>query len=149
MSWVGRAEYKEKDGIIEIMLIDEVIYMLTVFDQSNPFTKIERKHIANLGSYGIVLYELVASCMHQDFKSKSYEMKFLREKFNTVDKYPLTAEFRRNVIDKAIKDIEAHTPFRISYELKKKVKNLRKLYLVFMTQVLKRMQLNPQIRKKR
>ena len=131
VSWVGRAEYKEKDGIIEIMLIDEVIYMLTVFDQSNPFTKIERKYIANLGSYGIVLYELVASCMHQDFKSKSYEMKFLREKFNTVDKYPLTAEFRRNVIDKAIKDIEAHTPFRISYELKKEGKKLKEIVFSF------------------
>ena len=131
VSWVGRAEYKDKEGVIEIMLIDEVIYMLTVFDQANPFTKIERKHIANLGSYGIVLYELVASCMHQDFKSKSYEIKYLREKFNTIDKYPLTAEFRRNVIDKAIKDIEANTPFKITYELKKENRRLKEIIFSF------------------
>lgn len=119
VSWVGRAEYKNNEGIVEVLLIDEVIEMLTVFDKAHPFTKYERKHIVNLGPYGIILYELISSCMHQDFKHKSYDIRFLREKFNCVNIYLLTAEFRRNVIDKAIRDIHKNTSYKITYEIKR------------------------------
>lgn len=119
VSWVGRAEYKNNEGVVEVLLIDEVIEMLTVFDKAHPFTKYERKHIVNLGPYGIILYELISSCMHQDFKERFYDIKFLREKFNCVDTYLLTAEFRRNVIDKAIRDVHKNTSYKIDYEIKR------------------------------
>ena len=58
--------------------------------------------------------------MHQKNKTKSYTIEYLREKFNCTDTYPVISEFKRNVLDKAIKDIEKHTPLRITYTQVKK-----------------------------
>ena len=141
VSWIGTAEYKDQEGMVEVSLLDEVIQMLTVFDKSNPFTKYERNHIANLGSHGIILFELISSCMHQLFKSKSYEIEFLREKFNCKDTYLPIAEFKRNVIDKAIKDVESNTPLRINYEQKKTGKRVTELLFSFYDSNVKKEQL--------
>ena len=115
ISWVAECEYLPNQGGIEIELTSTVVEMLTVFDKANPFTKYERQMITSLGSYGIILFELIASCMHQQHKQKSYTIEYLREKFNCVDKYNVISEFKRNVLDSAIKDIEKNTSYRITY----------------------------------
>lgn len=58
--------------------------------------------------------------MHQQHKQKAYTIDYLREKFNCVDIYPKTNDFKNRVIDKAISDIEKHTPYLIKYTQKKK-----------------------------
>lgn len=120
VSWLVECEYKENEGQLEIILADTVIEMLSVFDRENPFTKWERHWIINLGSYGMILFELIASCMFQDHKKKTYTVDYLREKFNCLDSYSRNIDFKRYVLDKAISDIHAHTPYRISYTQKKK-----------------------------
>lgn len=128
-SWVAECEYIEGRGRIEVTLTDTVTEMLTVFDTHNPFTKYEREYIINLGSYGIVLFELINSCLYLKGKKKSYSMQYLREKFNCIGKYERPNDFKKNVIDKAIEEIEEHTPLRISYT---QVKHGREVYeLVF------------------
>ena len=120
VSWVSECDYIEHEGLVRVKLDDTVIEMLTVFDKANPFTKYERKMIVDLGSYGIILFELIASCMHQQHKQKAYTVEYLRAKFNCVNTYLPIYDFRRYVIDKAIKDIEKHTPYRITYTQNKK-----------------------------
>ena len=68
----------------------------------------------------LILFELISSCLYQKDKSKAYTIEYLREKFNCVDSYPVISEFKRNVLDKAIADIEKYTPIRISYTQNKK-----------------------------
>lgn len=131
VSWVSECDYVENEGLIKIRLDDTVIEMLTIFDKANPFTKYERKMIADLGSYGVVLFELIASCMHQDHKQKAYTVEYLRAKFNCDDRYPVLTDFKRYVIDKAIKDIETHTPYRISYTQKKKGRVIHEIVFSF------------------
>lgn len=120
VSWVSECDYLESEGALQIKLDDTVIEMLTIFDKNNPFTKYQREMIVNLGVHGIILFELIASCMHQKYKQKSYEVEYLREKFNCLDSYLKLADFKRYVLDNAIKDIEKHTPYRIQYTQKKK-----------------------------
>lgn len=129
-SWVAECEYIKRGGRLEITLTDTVTEMLTVFDTHNPFTKYEREYIINLGSYGIILFELINSCLYLKGKKKSYSMHYLREKFNcTNGKYVRPTDFKKHVIDKAIQEIEEHTPLRISYT---QVKHGRDVYeLVF------------------
>ena len=115
VTWITKGDYKNKQGEVHIDLHKDVIEMLTVFDKTNPFTKYERQMIIKLGCYGIILFELISSCLYQKDKSKTYTIEYLREKFNCVDSYPVISEFKRNVLDKAIADIEKHTPIRISY----------------------------------
>ena len=83
--------------------------------------------------------------MHQLFKSKSYEIEYLREKFNCRDTYLPIAEFKRNVIDKAIKDIESNTPLRINYEQKKTGKKVTELLFNFYDSSVKKEQLEENI----
>lgn len=120
VSWLTKSVYQNKQGEIHVDLHNDVVEMLTVFDKANPFTKYERQMIVNLGGYGIILFELISSCMHQQHKQKSYTIEYLREKFNCVDSYSEFFNFKRYVLDKAIQDIEKHTPYRIQYEQRKK-----------------------------
>ena len=120
VTWITKGDYKNKQGEVHIDLHKDVIEMLTVFDKTNPFTKYERQMIIKLGCYGIILFELISSCLYQKDKSKTYTIEYLREKFNCVDSYPIISEFKRNVLDKAITDIEKHTPIRITYTQNKK-----------------------------
>lgn len=119
VSWVAECDYIKGEGRIEVTLTDTVTEMLTVFDKSHPFTKYERRNIVNLGSYGVILFELVSSCLHQKNLSKSYAVDYLREKFNCLDKYKSVTDFRICVLMKAIEEIEANTPLRITVTPKK------------------------------
>ena len=131
VNWITKGEYKDNQGEIHIDLHNDVVEMLTVFDQSNPFTKYERKMITELGSYGIILFELIASCMHQEHKQKTYTIEYLREKFNCVNTYQIVSEFKRNVLDKAIKDIHDNTSYRTSYKQKKQGRIINEIVFSF------------------
>lgn len=119
VSWVAECEYIKGEGRIEVTLTDTVTEMLTVFDKSHPFTKYERQNIVNLGSYGVILFELISSCLHQKNPNKSYSVDYLREKFNCVDKYESVTDFRLYVLKKAITEIEKNTPLEITVKPKK------------------------------
>ena len=131
VNWFSKGQYKHSKGEIHVDLHNDVVEMLTVFDKANPFTKYERQMIVSLGCYGIILFELVASCMHQKFKQKAYTIDYLREKFNCTDIYPEMFNFKRYVLDRAIKDIEKHTPYRIEYEQKKAGRQISEILFKF------------------
>lgn len=117
LSWFTKCEYQENSGFIEIILSDEIIDMLTVFDRNtkNSWTKYQKEWIVNLGTYGIIMLELVLSSVDKEVKG-FYTIEHLREKFNCNDSYSMFSDFKIWVIDKAIKDIEKYTPIKIKYE---------------------------------
>lgn len=131
VSWIGKSTYKPKLGQIEILLMDDVVEMLTVFDKSNPYTKYQRDMIVQLGCYGLILFELITSCMFQKFKKKTFTIEFLRQKFNCIDSYQKVSDFKLYVIDKAIIDIESHTTYKISYETEKQGRAVSGLTFTF------------------
>lgn len=130
ISWVGKATYRHGEGKVELMLIDDVIEMLCIFDQHNSFTKHKKEWITKLGAYGIVLLQQIivadqADNVYKDAKGQiidpylrtvSYTIEFLRNKLDCTDRYLVFADFKRYVLDKAIEDIHKHTPYRIEYE---------------------------------
>lgn len=131
VSWIGKSTYKPKLGEIEIVLMDDVVEMLTVFDKANPYTKYQRDMIVSLGCYGLLMFELIASCMYQQHKKRAYTVEFLREKFNCIDNYEKISDFKLYVIDKAIKDVEANTPYRITYTQNKSGRRVSELVFSF------------------
>lgn len=129
ISWIGKATYKHGDGKVELLLIDDVIEMLCIFDQHNAFTKHKKEWITKLGAYGLVLLQQIvvadrAENIHKGkdadgnpyLRSVTYTIEFLREKFDCVDRYQTFADFKRYVIDKAVKEIEQHTPYQVDYD---------------------------------
>lgn len=69
--------------------------------------------------------------MHQKYKQKSYTIEYLREKFNCVDSYLTATDFKRYVLDRAIKDIEKHTSYRITYTQNKKGRVVHEIVFSF------------------
>ena len=119
LSWVTRGEYFKDNGCIELQFHDDVIEMLTVFDKAtgNFWTQYQKEWVINLGTYGIIMLEMVLSSL--EIKGY-YTIEHLREKFNCTENYSKFADFRVWVIDKSIAEIHKYTPIRISYETHKK-----------------------------
>lgn len=131
VSWVSKCDYLEKEGVLQVKLDETVIEMLTVFDKANPFTKYQKEWITKLGVYGIILLELIVSCMYQKFKQKSYTIAYLREKFDCVSSYPKVTDFKIYVINSAIKEIHKHTPIKVTYEQKKQGRQVTEIVFSF------------------
>lgn len=124
VSWVSECDYIENEGMIKVKLDDTVIEMLTVFDRAtgNFWTQYQKEWIVNLGAYGIIMLEMILSSKEIN---GYYTVEHLREKFNCTDNYSVFGDFKRYVIDKSIKEIEKHTPIRISYKMDKTGKNVK------------------------
>lgn len=131
ITWVSKCNYLENQGELSIILNDEIVEMLTVFDKANPFTKYQIDVIVKLGCYGIILFELIVSCLYQNFRQKTYTVKYLKEKFNCIDNYKTYYDFKRYVLDRAIKEIHKYTTIRISYEQKKIGRSVSELIFSF------------------
>lgn len=131
VAWFSECEYMKDKGGIEVVIGESVLEMLTIFDKHNQFTKYQKEYISHLGAYGVVLFELIASCMHQDYKKKTYTIKYLREKFDCLSVYERISDFKKNVLDGAIKDIEKHTPYRIKYVQKKIGREITEITFTF------------------
>ena len=119
IAWVTKGVYKEGKGEIVLEFHPDVLEMLTIFSKVNPYTRYQRQWVANLGAYGLILLELASSCLYQKHKKRFFSMNYLREKFDCVDKYEKTADFRSRILNKAIEEMHAHTPIRASYVLSK------------------------------
>lgn len=115
VSWVSECDYIKKEGKIKIKLDDTVIEMLTVFDRAtgNYWTQYQKEWIINLGTYGIIMLELLLSSKENH---GYYTIEYLRAKFDCIETYKKFSDFKLHVIDRAIKEIHIHTPIRVKYE---------------------------------
>lgn len=144
VSWFSWCDYLENEAILKIQLNNRVIEMLTIFDKANPFTKYQKEWITKLGTYGIILLELILSCMYQKHKQKSYTVEYLREKFDCVENYAQFSDFKTKVINKAIKEIHENTPIRISYTQKKRGRAVSELIFTFENTEIKQLKVEQQ-----
>lgn len=136
VSWFVECGYLDSRGGIEVILGERVTEMLTVFDKEHAFTKHQKEWIMQLGGYGIALFQILWSYIYlKDIedasgqpivgvKEKEFTLKYLREKFDCVDRYEKSPDFRKWVLDAAIKDIHEHTPLKIKYENVKKGRSI-------------------------
>lgn len=131
MTWVSKCNYLDDRGEIEIYLSDDIIEMLTVFNKANPFTKYQIDAIVKLGCYGIILFEIISNCLNQNFKQRKYTVAYLKEKFNCVDNYKTYYDFKRYVLDRAIKEIHDNTTIKVSYEQKKQGRKVSEIIFYF------------------
>ena len=127
IGWVTKGEYFKNNGSIALQFHDDVIEMLTVFDKStgNFWSQYQKEWVVNLGTYGIVMLELVLSSFelnlieNKESTKGYYTVEHLREKFDCIDDYPRFSNFKRYVIDKAIEEIHKNTPIQVFYKVNK------------------------------
>ena len=130
VNFAYRSTYRDGLGEVDITLPEEVIFLLTVFDKHNQFTKYDKKNIAKMSSvHAITLYELLVQ--YRSVGERTLELSYLRERFGCMDSYPRVADFKQWVIDVAIKQIQENTGLTVSYQQNKKGRCIHSLTFKF------------------
>jgi len=113
--WVNRASYLNDNGAVVLYMSSEVISMISRLEAN--FTQYLLEQVSDFKSkYSIRLYELLIK--YRDVgNSKKFDIKELRSKLGLEDnEYKLNAVFKRDVLDKAIKEISDKADIQIKYE---------------------------------
>lgn len=116
MRWVYHVKYREGQGCVELGFSPTIIPHLTMLHAE--FTSYQLRQIGHLSSfYSIRFYEL----MSQFLKAGQRECTLLqlREMFDTGEKYKNVKDFRKWLLDPALKEVNAHTDLRVTSEPKR------------------------------
>ena len=113
--WVKTITYVKTKGMVVLYLSDTVIAMISRLEAH--FTKYLLDQVATLKSqYSIRFYELFARYLPLG-NSKKFEVTELRKTLGIADnEYKSIAYLKRDVIDKAVNEINKKTDLTVSYE---------------------------------
>jgi plasmid replication initiation protein len=112
VSWIAKSRMSRKTGLIEIKLDEDLApYLLGL---KRDYTTYELQNIFNLSSsFSIRLYELLRS--YGNLKEKEIPLEEIKLCLNaTAKSWETYADFKRGVLDKAIKEINKKTDLNIS-----------------------------------
>ncbi len=115
--WVDECEYEK--GIVTIKIADRLKPFLTGL--RGHFTRYELDEIIKLNSgYAIRIYEIIRSFMNDNdlpYADKQTEisisMDVLRKSTNTENKFKLNTDFRKKVIDVAVREINRCSKYHV------------------------------------
>jgi len=110
LRWLQRITVEEGAGSVDLHFNTQL--HTYIFELKKNFTKYKQLHVRNLTSvHAMRLYELLVQYL--TFKTRTFELQELRELLGIEDKYALWADLKRNVIEKSITQINAHTNIEI------------------------------------
>ena len=113
--WVSKVGYVKDAALVKICFAPDVVPLITRLEQN--FTSYEIQQISNLSSaYSIRLYELLIKWRSVG-KTPMFELSSFRKQVGVIDKeYPHMSDFKKWVLDFAIKQINEHTDITVTYE---------------------------------
>lgn len=120
--WVQTVAYIESEGRIELRFGKDIIPFINRL--SEQFTRYALSDVAKMKSiYSIRVYELIAQWKNSknEFEIELDELKNL---LDIGDKYSVFSNFKARVLETAVKEINQHTSFDVSYEPRKKVRKI-------------------------
>ena len=116
-NWITGAEYHEREGRITVQLHPDLMPYLC--GAMTVFSTLKILHIKGLRSFASIrLYELANQFRRSGVRQISLDE--LRGLLATKDAHPRFADFRRKVIDKAVKEINSKTDLEIRWDPVKK-----------------------------
>lgn len=120
--WISSIVYLEKKGVIEVCFAQRILPYLSQLKAQ--FTKYELKHVSKMKSiYGVRLYELLVQYKQTGFRE--IEISWLRQKFQIGDdEYLRMHDFKKRVIEPALKDINETSDLFAKYTQKKQGKHI-------------------------
>ena len=114
--WISSIYYRTELGKIVLCFAHEILPYLS--ELKGSFTKYELKHIGNMTSiYGIRLYELLMQW--RSTGKREIEIEWLKEQFELDNSYDRMFDLKKRVIDPAVKDINTHSNFTVSWTQRK------------------------------
>lgn len=114
-NWVNKVTYIDDGGMVVLYLSEEVISMISRLE--DQFTRYHLEQVSAFKSkYSTRLYELVIKWQGTG-KTEKYDINGLRGKLGLgVNEYNTMSNFKVNVLDKAVSEINKHTDIQVSYE---------------------------------
>jgi plasmid replication initiation protein len=113
--WVTAMAYSEGEGSITLRFGHEVVPEITRLEEN--FTSYELEQVAGLKSaYAVRLYELLIQWRSAG-KTPVFEINHFRNQLGLgVSEYLQMSDFKKRVLDMAIKQINEHTDIKATYE---------------------------------
>jgi len=122
LRWVQKVAHNQDDGSIELFFSTDILKYLT--EIKGYFTKYKLASVSEFKSlYSVRLYELF--CQWKKYGAKEFSIECLREKLEVKDKYKSMKDFKRSVIEAALKDINEFSD--ISAEIVSQRKTRRRI----------------------
>ncbi|BCZ16310.1 replication initiation protein RepM [Acinetobacter baumannii] len=117
--WVSRIKYIDDSATLEITFAPDVVPLITRLEQH--FTSYQLKQVSQLTSkYAIRLYELLIA-WREVGKTPKIELEDFRSKIGVEDtEYTAMNDFKKRVLEPAIKQINKYTDITATYEQYKK-----------------------------
>jgi plasmid replication initiation protein len=128
MRWISSIEYLTDEGKIALCFSKKMLPYLS--ELKGQFTRYELKHVGNMTSiYGIRLYELLMQW--RTTQVRVIEVDSLKRQFEIENKYSAIKDFKKYVIDPAIKDINEHSNYDVTWNQKKTGRSVTHLIFEF------------------
>lgn len=122
--WISAIDYIPRTGKIRIYFAAKMIPYISMLEGN--FTRYNMEFISKMNSvYGIRFYELMKSWLFGEArKKKTVEITELKDLLALKDdkdnyQYPSIKDFKLNVLNKAMEDINEHSDLQASYQDKK------------------------------
>ena len=117
--WVSQIAYVDNSATVELIFAPAIIPLVTRLEEQ--FTSYELKQVSGLSSaYAIRLYEVLIA-WRSTGKTPVIELSDFRQKLGVLEtEYKRMYDFKKYVLDLAIKQINAHTDITVKVEQHKK-----------------------------
>lgn len=126
--WVQKIDFMDSRGVVGLRFSKDILPFLS--NLSTEFTKYLASDLIGVTStHAIRLYELLVQ--YRAIGSREISVEDLRWMFELQDKYPIWADFKKRVIDQALKEINEHSPLKVTYEAKKTGRKITSIVLKF------------------
>ena len=114
--WISSIYYMETEVKIALRFAHDLIPYLSQLQ--GCFTRYELKHIGNMTStYGIRMYELLMQW--KTTGKREIEIDWLKKQFELDESYDRMFDLKKRVIDPAVKDINTHSNYQVSWTQRK------------------------------
>ena len=116
--WVSQIGYTEDEASVQLIFSPAIVPLITRLEER--FTSYELSQVARLGSkYAMRLYELLIAW--RSVGKLQVELQDLRNKLGlSATEYKAMGDFKRNVLDLALTQLNEHTDISVKYEQHKK-----------------------------
>lgn len=126
--WISGIDYVPDDGKIILRFAQDILPYLSKL--RGEFTKYKLEYIGKMTSiYAIRLYELLAQW--QSTGTREIELQWLKKRFQIEDKYEAIKDLKLKVLDPAVKDINEHSNFTVSWAQRKTGRRVTHLIFTF------------------
>jgi plasmid replication initiation protein len=113
--WVDKIGYEDQSGLVYLRFTQEVVPLITRLEEN--FTKYEIKQISKLtSSYAIRLYELIIQWRTTQ-QTPIFELSTFRNQLGLEpNSYTRMSDFKRNILDFSVAQINEHTDITVKYD---------------------------------